>query len=722
MPPFCPPSFRSEFRAESAPLVRRWCRLALLAVLLLASAARAADCPVPAPAGTGQTILSGDVVPAQSLLRDTGGRLTLAEVASPAYAAAFVPLAGQLVAAPTSDVLWVRFCLPPQADDAAGERPRWLRIGPPIIDRLTLYRPGRGSYEASETGDHLPFAGREWPYHQFAFAIPPDTDVQRPFFLRIATASELNLRLDLWEEHAFRTLIGTDYALYGMYCGAMLLLITFSLVFWVWLRDPLYLVYALNVIAGGILHLLNAGFASQYLYPESPALNDRMLSLLTGPLVAVHVLFFSYLFAVRRNAPWAFPALILLAAVYFASSPLSFFVDWAHLRRLLRLLALPIGFLGVPLILFLGWKDRERRLYVLAFVPWVVIAAAQSINRLGWIPGGPLLDYSQEAGSFIHLVLLPILLARRALRSEKEKELAQELVLESLYRVERELEARVDYRTTELADANAKLEREMRERLALQTQLEEALQTERQTLATQRQFVSMLSHEFRTPLAIIDTAAQRMGPALEQRQPDLLPKVGKIRRAVARQLNLLENCLAEDRLAASELALYLESVDLRDFLVRTYGGKALQGAQRLRLRLPETAEWVECDRHLIDVVLSNLVSNALKYSPEESPVTIRLLPDARPGQVLIRVEDEGRGVPPEEREHIFGKFLRGEGNQRISGAGLGLHLARELARRHGGDVVLEPDGTAPGAAFTLILPRPAWFREPQAADARLAKA
>lgn len=720
MPPTRPPPSRREFRGEPASLARLWRRLALLAALLFLGAARAADCPAPPPVGAEESILRGNAVLAQGLLRDPGGRLTLAEVASPAYASAFVPLAGQVAAAPTSDVLWIRFCLPPRADGAPRESPRWLRVGPSIVDHLTLYRPGRGGYEARETGDHLPFADREWPYHQFAFNIPPDTDARRPLFLRIATASELSLRLDLWEEGDFRTLIGADYALYGMYCGAMLLLIIFSLIFWVWLRDPLYLVYALNVIAGGILHLLNAGFASQYIYPESPALNDRMLSLLTGPLIAVHVLFFSYLFAVRRNAPWAWPALLLLAAVYFASSPLSFFFDWAHLRLLLRLLALPIGFLGVPLILYLGWKDRERRLYVLAFVPWVVIGAALSINRLGWIPNSPLLDYSQEAGSFIHLLLLPILLARRALRLEKEKELAQELALESLYRVERELEARVEYRTTELADANAKLEQEMRERLALQAQLEEALQTERQTLATQRQFVSMLSHEFRTPLAIIDTTAQRMGPVLEQRQPDLLPKVGKIRRAVARQLNLLENCLAEDRLAASELALYLEGIDLRDFLVRAYGGKALQGAQRLRLELPETAQWVECDRHLIDVVLSNLVSNALKYSPEDSPVTIRLLPDAQPGQVLIRVEDEGRGVPPEEREHIFGKFLRGEGNQRISGAGLGLHLARELARRHGGDVVLEPAGTVPGAAFTLSLPRPAWFRAPQEADAWLA--
>ena len=254
--------------------------------------------------------------------------------------------------------------------------------------------------------------------------------------------------------------------------------------------------------------------------------------------------------------------------------------------------------------------------------------------------------------------------------------------------------------------------RDITERRKAQKLLEEALQTERRALAAQRQFVAMLSHEFRTPLAIIDATTQRLDMQLEKTQPELMPRTEKIRRAIQRLLNLLENCLAEDRLSAPDLVLQLKHLDLCDFLRHTYGPDGLQASSRIHLQLPADVQWVECDRHLFDVALSNLVSNALKYSPNGSPITIRLQVnqvDGAPDQILVQVADQGRGVSPQDRERIFEKFRRGENNQSTPGAGLGLHLARELARRHGGDVVIEPSNTAPdaapGATFTLSLPR-----------------
>ena len=107
---------------------------------------------------------------------------------------------------------------------------------------------------------------------------------------------------------------------------------------------------------------------------------------------------------------------------------------------------------------------------------------------------------------------------------------------------------------------------------------------------------------------------------------------------------------------------------------------------------------------MIDIALSNLVSNALKYSPEDAPVTITLQPDAIAGQMAIRVQDQGQGIRSDDRKQIFNKFFRSADNQRIPGSGLGLHLARELARRHGGNVKLAPQADAVGAVFTFTLP------------------
>ncbi len=280
--------------------------------------------------------------------------------------------------------------------------------------------------------------------------------------------------------------------------------------------------------------------------------------------------------------------------------------------------------------------------------------------------------------------------------------------IDALTGLANQLEQQVAVRTAELTQSNAQLTQEMRERQALQKLLEEALQTERQALATQRQFVAMLSHEFRTPLAIIDATTQRLDMQLEKTQPELMSRTDKIHRAIQRLLNLLENCLAENRLAASDLVLHMEHLDLCDFLRHTYGVDGLQTSSRIHLELPVDAQWVNCDRHFFDVALSNLVGNALKYSPIGSLITISLRVsqvDGAPDQILVQVVDQGHGVTQQDRERIFEKFRRGENNQNTSGAGLGLHLARELARRHGGDVVLEPSSTAPGTTFTLSLPR-----------------
>ena len=242
------------------------------------------------------------------------------------------------------------------------------------------------------------------------------------------------------------------------------------------------------------------------------------------------------------------------------------------------------------------------------------------------------------------------------------------------------------------------------ERLSRQEYL--AREIERQALATQRKFFAMLSHEFRTPLAIIDTTAQRLGTALEPRLPELGSRVSKIRRAVARMLTLLDNCLIEDRLNATDLVLKVEPVELRDFIRLNFGEFGAQASSRIRLVLPDAPQWVHCDRHLVDIALSSLVNNALKYSPEDSVVTICLQPDAKLGKIAIRVEDQGAGVPDSERNKIFDKFFRGNGNQSVPGAGLGLHLARELIRHHKGNVKLAPQAEHQGAAFILTLPQP----------------
>lgn len=655
-------------------------------------------CPGAALAGCASAAATGDPhTPSDLAMRwDPKGDLSLAQVSAPEQAGQFQPVARRMDASYTRQILWLRACLPPAAATAAA-LPRWLRVGPSQLDLIELFLPQGDGYVAYRSGDRLPFSQRQWDYRLFAFAVPAGTDPDRPIYLRIATSSLMAPTLDLWSEAEFRRLTNLDYAFYGVYGGTMVLMFAFSLAFYIWVREKIYLVFAINILAGSCLHLLNAGFGGQFLYPDDTALNNWVIALALGPVKAIHVWFFTCIFAVRQNLPTIYRLAQLLMLIDVLEAPLALVMDWRDLGSMTRVLGTVVGICGIPLIAYLGWKDRERRAYALAFVPWVVALLALSLMRLGWIKSNLLIDYSQEIGAFIHLTILPIVIARRTWQADKAKERAQRQALDEAHRAERELEERVARRTDELA-------REIRIRNALQEQLQEALETERAALAVQRQFVTMLSHEFRTPLAIIDTTAQRLGSVLAIGQPELAPRTGKIRRAVARLLNLLENCLAEERLATSHLDLRREAVDLRDFLQQSYGDATLLASRRIRLELPAAPLWVQCDRHLFDVALSNLVDNALKYSPEERPITIRLEPACDTGHIAIRISDQGDGVPAGERERIFDKFYRCDGNPRISGAGLGLHLARELIHRHGGTLKLEPQQPGQGAAFTLKLP------------------
>jgi len=167
-------------------------------------------------------------------------------VTSAARAAEFEALPGQLSGGYTRDILWLRFCLPPGSDTL----PRWLRISPAMLDDLALYLPqAGGGYELRRAGDRYPFTAREWQYRLFAIAIPPGTDVRRPFYLRLDTTSALNMRLDLWHGAEFQDLVVRDTMFYGLLGGTILLLIVFSLISWRWLKDRLYLFYAGNVLA-----------------------------------------------------------------------------------------------------------------------------------------------------------------------------------------------------------------------------------------------------------------------------------------------------------------------------------------------------------------------------------------------------------------------------------------------------------------------------------------
>lgn len=247
-----------------------------------------------------------------------------------------------------------------------------------------------------------------------------------------------------------------------------------------------------------------------------------------------------------------------------------------------------------------------------------------------------------------------------------------------------------------LAERHGKLLRQFR-KIA---KISDRLQTETKEMARQqRQFVLMVSHEFRTPLAIIDSASQML--ELEPKLPvSAMPRVAKIRNAVQRMLHLIERCLTDDRLGTA--AARPTAFDLTAMLTALVGEmEAAAGGHRIELHGANRPVPIPGDRDLLAVVFSNLLENAVKYSPNGG--TIRLDLSAGQGQVTVRIMDEGIGVNAADAARLFDKYFRASNAAGTTGAGLGLHLARCIVDTHGG-VISVTSELGRGSAFTVRLP------------------
>lgn len=226
------------------------------------------------------------------------------------------------------------------------------------------------------------------------------------------------------------------------------------------------------------------------------------------------------------------------------------------------------------------------------------------------------------------------------------------------------------------------------------TALEDALSDIEQTVTEQRHFIAMLSHEIRSPLAVIHTAAQLLAFRTAD-TPALRPVVERILRGSTRLQYFFDNCLTQDRIDSQDFTLAPSPVDVASLVGWVEdAGSHLSTQHPLQVALQPGLPPLHGDPLLLRIMLVNLLSNAFKYSPAGEPVSLRI---GREGaHCVFTVEDGGSGVPEEEAALIFQKYRRGRGAEGKPGAGLGLALVQRIASLHGGHVRLarnEPKGS-----------------------------
>ncbi len=230
-----------------------------------------------------------------------------------------------------------------------------------------------------------------------------------------------------------------------------------------------------------------------------------------------------------------------------------------------------------------------------------------------------------------------------------------------------------------------------------------------QAARVREKFLALASHELKTPLTTVKIYSQLLARHLHQPTPDYqrLDRFAlQIQEQIGRLETLVTDLLDASRIQRGRLELHLEEVDLAHLTEQVMSRFELAPERTERhIVVLDTQDPVEgvWDRARLDQVLTNLISNALKYSPHGGEVKVIVRQDDDHAELIV--SDQGIGITPSERPRLFQPFQRGESaHLSASGTGLGLYITAQIVEQHGGTIDLESE-PAEGSTFTIRLPR-----------------
>ncbi|MFD3944892.1 ATP-binding protein [Streptomyces sp. NPDC058579] len=352
-------------------------------------------------------------------------------------------------------------------------------------------------------------------------------------------------------------------------------------------------------------------------------------------------------------------------------------------------------------------RDHASQRVVRDGVPWLVVGAPLTVGQAS--PGqdsvpvevymtasleaeqadtAAVLDAARNGALPAALVatLLALLSARRVLRPVQE-----------LGRAAGELaDGRLDTRVNvvgrdELADLATRFNRSAR---ALESTVEELRTME----ARARRFAADVSHELRTPLAVMTAVTDVLDEEARSMRGDAATAAALVGSETRRLVRLVEDLLEISRFDAGAAVLLRQELAVSRQLQATLRARGWQ--DRVRAVLPEEDIRARLDARRFDVIVANLVGNALRHGGEPVHVTLADVD----GQIIVKVSDSGPGIPKDALPLLFDRFYKADASRaRSEGSGLGLAIARENAQLHGGTLTAanQPQG---GAVFTVILP------------------
>ena len=280
-------------------------------------------------------------------------------------------------------------------------------------------------------------------------------------------------------------------------------------------------------------------------------------------------------------------------------------------------------------------------------------------------------------------------------RMLKQKE-ELEKITDKIRQLNADLEIKVEERTLILKEALQKLEQS-------QDELNEALDKEKQLNEIKSRFVSMASHEFRTPLTTVLSSAGLLAKYTASEDQGKRDKhIQRIKNSVNNLNDILEDFLSLGKLNEGRVDTKSEKVNLKDILTDAVDEMKtqLKNGQHFVLDCSNDCD-AFTDKKLFRNVLINLMSNAIKFSEEGKPIAVK--GEIKNGNAIVSITDQGIGISEEDQEHLFTSFFRGANATNVQGTGLGLHIVKRYVDLLGGEVELHSELNK-GTTINFIVP------------------
>jgi signal transduction histidine kinase len=605
-----------------------------------------------------------------SVLLDPSSALTLADIVDPHRQDDFKMVSGHsLEFGFDSDAIWLRLTLP-AAERAEGI----LSVSPNFLDTVDIYTagPGKGAHEQDyrmhETGDHRPLP----PDHSSGL----DNTVRLQFepgqittvYIRVLNShsfTRISLGLQTMEAHARQAAI--TGAAYGLWFGGMSALFLIHIIFFYFGRRAQYVWVALNTFSVMLVCLGNWGISHILLFQGNGVANDLFLGLNAWMGLTISALACGSVLSLRRKSAalsrlYLLFAWIGLVGIGFTLAGRSdLFGPFGHVASLLG------ATLNCCLALrYMNENGTASRLRAAAFCSLSIGSIITLAPRLGYNVSP---DWGYHAYSIAVLVETILLTGSLAVWLRQAEALSQTQVME-------------------------------------RRRAEDALQAEMQSQLQQVQFLEVVSHQYRTSLAAIRSSADGIAISLPAGDGANLNRVSRVRRAVARLVEILEVNLSRSRMQGPSFRPDPAVISAASVVARAHqrGRDLLAGADiSLDIETDVLETRILADSAMLELAILNLLENAVKYTLPGTGASIALSMRGAGAHIMISVSDRGIGIPEADLPHLFDHAVRGSNTGGTEGTGLGLFLVAKVAKTHGGSVeIFNRDGG--GSTVRINLP------------------